>query len=487
MDTPTHLPANPVYAPSPARLPGATPPGPKGRLWGLSLLGDMQRDYLGFVTRLQREHGDITHMRLWHERALDVMSPDLVREALVTHADKLIRWERGIEVFAQYFGQSVLVTEGPIWQRQRRMLMAAFTPKRVAGYAQLMTDAAGQAFDALIPPGQSRALVNIDALWSRVAMDVILRTLFGQAARHETVAAIQATQTMSATAFKEMFQPWTWPDWLPLPGKAAKRHAIRTLRGLIQRHIDARVTANSTEATQPDLLGHLLALRDDESGEALSAQEVFDQCMVSFQAGHETSATALLWWSRLMAEHPHAAQRARAEVMAAVGAATPVPHHLAQLPWLTATLKEAMRLYPPVAVLMTRRTTAPLQLGGWHLPKGAIVRVTPWVLHRDERLFAQANEFHPERFLDDAPPIAKGAWMPFGAGPRVCLGQHFAMLEMTLLAAMFLQRFTLTLPDDAAPCVPDLHVTLRPKQPVQLWVSKDCISPSTVPVAPAQS
>jgi cytochrome P450 len=491
MTTTTHLAAHPVASSLQAHPPGATPPGPKGRWWGLSLLGEMQRDYLGFVTGLQREHGDITCMRLWNESAWDVMSPDLVREALVTHADKLIRWERGIEVFAQLFGQSVLVTEGPVWQRQRRMLMAAFTPKRVAGYARLMTDAAAQAFDALIPAGQSRALVPIDSLWSRVAMDVILRTLFGQSAQHESVAAIQASQTMSATAFKEMFQPWTLPDWLPLPGKAAKRHAMRTLQGLIQRHIEARKAAASGLSAQTDLMGHLLALRDEETGEALSNQEVFDQCMVSFQAGHETSATALLWWTRLMAEHPQMAQRARAEVMAAVndesGPGTPGPQHLAQLPWLTATLKEAMRLYPPVAVLMTRRTTAPIQLGGWQVPKGAIVRVTPWVLHRDERLFAHADQFRPERFLDGAPPIPKGAWMPFGAGPRVCLGQHFALLEMTLLAAMFLQRFTLALPDDAAPCVPELHVTLRPKQPVQLWVTKVHISPSSAPAAPAQS
>ena len=435
----------------------------------------MKRDYLGFVTQLQRSHGDISYMRLGNEHAWDLMSPDLAREALVTHADALIRWERGIEVFAQVFGQSVLVTEGDTWQRQRRMLMAAFTPKQVAGYAELMTAAAQTAFDKLVPEDQPHAVVTMDALWSRVAMDVILRTLFSRAAQHESAAAIDATQTLSTTAYREMFRLFTLPDWLPLPGKAAKRKALRTLRQLIQGQITERQAAIAAQpelAARQDLLGRLLALRDEASGAALTDQEVFDQCMVSFQAGHETSATTLLWWSRLMADHPAMAQRARAEVLAVVGAGTPGPQHMAQLPWLTATLKEAMRLYPPVAAVMSRRTTAPIVLDGWHIPKGAMLRITPWVLHHDERWFANAQDFRPERFLDGAPPIPKGAWMPFGAGPRVCLGQHFAMMEMTLLSAMLLQRFTLALPEGAAPCVPEMHVTLRPRQPIALRLTR---------------
>ena len=217
----------------------------------------------------------------------------------------------------------------------------------------------------------------------------------------------------------------------------------------------------------------LLALRDESTGEPLSPQEVFDQCMVSFQAGHETSATTLLWWSRLMAEHPEAAQRAQAEVDSVLPPGqTPGPEHLAQLPFLAATLKEALRLYPPIAALMTRRTTAHITLGGVEVPQGAMLRITPWVLHRDERWFAQADRFVPERFLDDAPAIPKGAWIPFGVGPRVCIGQHFAMLEMTLLAAMLLQRYRLRLPEGGAVCVPKLQVTLRPDAPVVLRLQR---------------
>ncbi|WP_225584754.1 cytochrome P450 [Acidovorax sp. ACV01] len=471
------MPAAPSPSAQTAPTRGHQPGGPASRWWGLPLLREMRADYLGFVTRLQRDHGDLTRMRLGNEDAWDLLSPDLVREALVTHADQLIRWERGIAVFEQVFGQSVLVTEGDTWQRQRRMLMPAFTPKRVAGYAQLMTDAATSALDAAVPAGQAEALVAMDTLWTDVAMDVILRTLFSESAKADARDAAWATQTLSETAFREMFMPFTLPDWLPLPGKAAKRRALKALKALVQRHIDARRREEDDPAGVPpprtDLLHMLLALRDEGTGESLSPQEVFDQCMVSFQAGHETSATALLWWSRLMAEHPEAAQRAQAEVDSVLPSGhTPGPEHMAQLPFLSATLKEALRLYPPVAALMTRRTTALITLTGVDVPQGAMLRITPWVLHRDPRWFAQPDQFVPDRFLDGAPPIPKGAWIPFGVGPRVCIGQHFAMLEMTLLAALLLQRYRLRLPDGAAACMPKLQVTLRPQMPVHIRLQR---------------
>lgn len=450
------------------------PPGPAPRWLGLPLLRAMRRDYLGYVSALHRHYGDISYARMLHEQTYDLHAPELVRQALVDNAEHLIRWERGIEVFEQAFGKSVLVTEGSVWQRQRRMLMPAFSPKRVAGYAQLMRQAAAVALDAAVPAAAREALVPMDALFSRLAMDVILRTLFGQAAKPgETQSAITATQTLGESAMREMFRPMTLPDWLPLPGKAAKRQALRTLRTLVGQHIQARrVAAASASATGEDLLSHLLALRDEETGEALSETEVFDQCMVSFQAGHETSATALLWWSRLVAEHPAVAQRLHAELDTVLAGREPTPDDLSALVQLGASLKEAMRLYPPVAAIMSRRTLRAIQVGNWTIPRGAMVRITPWVLQRDARWFEEPEAFRPERFLPGAPPPPRGAWMPFGAGPRVCIGQHFAMLEMTLVAAMLLQRYRLVLPQGAAPCEPVLNVTLRPWGGVELLLQR---------------
>ena len=195
--------------------------------------------------------------------------------------------------------------------------------------------------------------------------------------------------------------------------------------------------------------------------------------MLSFQAGHETTATALLWWSWLMAAHPQAQARAAAEIDAALAGRPPGADAMQALPWLGATLKEAMRLYPPVAAVMTRRLTREIELGGVTLPARTLVRVTPWLLHRDPRWWPrEPAAFRPERFMPAtdgwAPdPIPRGAYIPFGLGPRVCLGQHFAQLEMTLIAAVLLQRFRLATLTDTPP-TPRLAVTLRPEGGLRL-------------------
>ncbi|MDZ7811617.1 MAG: cytochrome P450 [Ideonella sp.] len=452
--------------------PSAEIPGPRMGLWrALKHSRQMRRDYLGTLDDLHLRFGDISKMGLIVETVVDVFNPELARELLVDHAAQITRWERGPAVFAQLMGQSVLVTEGETWQRQRRMLQPAFTPKRVAGYARLMTDAARHALDSVLPVGQPRGRVNIDELWTTVAMDVIMRTLFSSRAPDDARAAGQAVQVLGAAAMQEMMRPFALPSWLPLPGQRAKTQALQMMRELVGRHIDERRQAAPDDPRQ-DLLAMLLALRDEHSGEPLSPVEVFDQCMVTFQAGHETTATALLWWTRLMAEYPHSAQRAQDEVDQVLQGREPEAEDMARLPWLTATLKEAMRLYPPVGALLLRRATEDFSLGGRHIQKGWVLRVTPWVLQRDARNFPDPLRFMPQRFMPEAPPVPRGAWMPFGAGPRVCIGQHFSMLEMTLLAAMLLQRFNLSLPADARACEPKLNVTLRPEGAVPVMLTR---------------
>jgi cytochrome P450 len=440
-------------------------PGPPNRWWGLPALAAMRRDYLGSIAA-QQPFGDLVRQQILNERAVDVFDPELLRQVMVEHADALIRWERGPEVFADGLGQSVLVTEGAVWQRQRRLLMQAFTPKRVAGYVAQMIEATTLGLGAVRPGEQA-----MDELLSHLAMDVISRTLFSAPISGDTRAAAAAVQVLSETALREMFWPMTLPDWLPLPGKSAKRQARGLIHGLIRAQLDER--QHHLDAGNTDLLNMLLTLRDEESGAALSKQEVFDQCVLSFQAGHETTATALLWWSWLMASHPQAQARAAAEIDTCLAGRPPGADAMQALPWLTATLKEAMRLFPPVAAVMTRRLTREIELGGVRLPARTLVRVTPWLLHRDPRWWPrEPKAFRPERFMPATDnwtpdPIPRGAYIPFGLGPRVCLGQHFAQLEMTLIAALLLQRFRLSTLTDAPP-IPRLAVTLRPEGGLRL-------------------
>ncbi len=441
-------------------------PGPPEPLWGLSLLRTMRADYLGFVTRLQNQHKDIAQVRVLNERITHIFHPDWVREALVDQADALIRWERATEVFSISMGQSVLVTEGAQWQRQRRMLQPGFIPKRVAGYAALMASAAHDALNE-ITQSVGGLSVDMEALMTDMTLDVILRALFGSHQVRDARHVALAIQTLSHSGFSEMFKPFSWPLWMPLPSVRKVRQAKQMLDRVIQQHIQAQQSTAGNGGL--DLLTMLRLARDPEHpDQGLNAQELHDQTMVMFQAGHETTATAMTWWSGLIARHPEVADRIHAEVDAVLHGKTPTPDTLQQLPWLQASLKEAMRLYPPAAVLMTRRAIKDVKVGSWTLPKGQLIAFTPYVIQRDARWFESPDDFKPERFMPGAPEVPRGAWMPFGTGPRVCIGQHFALLEMGLIAAMLMQRFRLEWPIGAQWPEGDLAVTLRPAKPIRL-------------------
>jgi cytochrome P450 len=429
----------------------------------------MWRDYLGFVTSLKRNYGDISYANVLGNHAYDLHSPDLVCETLIDNSKNLIRWRRIADVFRLIVGNSVVVTDGETWRQQRRMLMPAFTASRVARYAELMRQAAASILNEIVPKNGESDEVDMDEFFLHLTMDIILRTLFSHVANEkETRAVGSALRTLFKAATFETFFPFIkGPDWLPLVGNSSKRKALNTLQSLICQNINARCT-NTLDEVPDDILQQLLNLRDEDSGVALSKVEIFDQCMVMFQAGHETTATALLWWSWLVASDKRVAERLREELNTVLGSRDPTLEDLPSLVWLGASLKEAMRLYPPVAVLITRETDVPIEIGSWSVPAGSLIRISPWVLHRDARWYPSPEEFRPERFLPGSPKIPRGAWLPFGCGPRVCIGQHFATVEMTLVAAMLLQRYQLQLPNDALPCIPKMDVMMRPRHKLKL-------------------
>lgn len=434
------------------------------------MLREMSRDYLGFMQRLHEAHGDIAYTHMGPEHCYDVFAPELIRAVLVEQAEHFIRWERGTEVFSQAMGQSVLVTEATVWQRQRRLLTPAFAPRKMAGYANLMVAAAQRALDALPPSPQ--VTLDVGHTMTQLTMDVIMRTLFSSASAQEAEASERATRILGQNGMREMFYPVTLPDWLPLPGKADKRWALRQLDTIIWGHLNKRQHAPAeSDRGQDDLLAVLLAA-SDEHGDRLTNTEVRDQCATIFQAGHETSATALTWWGWAMAAHPAHAERAAAEVDAVLGSRTPMLADLAALPWLEQTLKETMRRFPPIPALMSRRALRDVTIGPWTVPRRSVVRLTPWVLHHDPRWFPDPQRFDPARFSPDAPELPRGVYLPFGTGPRVCIGQHFAMAEMMLVAAMLLQRHRFVPLADTTPPQAALNVTWRPMAPLQLRLQR---------------
>jgi cytochrome P450 len=421
----------------------------------------MSRDLLGAWSAWRDEYGGMMHLRIWPEHQVVVTDPERVRELLVDHHDALVRWERAIEVFAQLHGHSTLTSEGVAWRTKRHALQPAFTPKAVQAFLPAMAGAADAAF-AQWP--RSDAAWPIESAFTSLGMDVILRMMFSSGIAADARDAERAVHEAAVAGNAEMYWPKSWPDWMPWKGK--KRRALATLDRLITGHVRARMDMPQADWPQ-DLLTRLLALHiEDPATWPLKA--VRDECMTAFLAGHETTAATLTWWAWCMAANPAAQAAARAEVDAVLQDRVPTAADLPALDYLGRTLQETLRLYPAAPVLISRRSVRPITLGGWHLPARTIFAVPLHLMHHDPRWFPEPDAFRPERFASDAPAIPRGAFMPFGTGPRVCLGQHLALAEMTLLAAMFLQRYSVDVPPGATPPKPVFNITLRPETPLVL-------------------
>ncbi|TKC80236.1 cytochrome P450 [Trinickia terrae] len=444
--------------------PGMWPPGPPAGLTGWRLLNRMSRDLLGTLAAWKQEFGDVVHLRIWPEHEVVVADPQLARELLVTHHDALVRWERGIRVFSQVHGHSVLVSEGEAWRGKRHALQPSFSPKATQAFVATIAAATGQAL-AQWPKDDPRW--PIESAFTSLTMEVILQMMFSSSIGQDARIAEHAIRVVSAAANAEFYWPASWPDWAPW--KRAKRQAVADLNGLIDRHLQTRLSL-PREAWPDDLLTRLLQLHGDAPSQ-WPLQAVRDECMTTFLAGHETTAATLVWWAWCMASNPAAQAAARDEAQRVLQGAAPTADTLPSLPYLSQTLKETLRLYPVAPVLISRRSTRAITLGPWQLPARTLFMLPVQLMHHDPRWFPEPGAFRPERFAPEAPEVPRGAYMPFGTGPRVCLGQHLATAEMTVIAAMVLQRFTLSVAVGTASPRPVLNVTLRPDQPMHLAVA----------------
>ena len=433
---------------------------------GLPLLAFIKKDPLDAAMRFQR-FGDVARLNILFRRIYYFFSPEAARQILVDHQSNFTREARLLKIFETFQGKNVLTTEGPDWERQRRILTPGFSPKRVNGYMELMRAAINDSVAEELPIESGRsAVVDVDFLTTRITMDVILRTLFSRATtRAEASNVSTAIRALTRQSMREVYWAFIPPRWLPYPGRAAKLKHIKTISELVATQIKIRTSKHGDIGTQNDVLDMLLAARDDAptTGSAsLSSQEIHDNCILLFAAGFDTASSALTWWIGLMASYPDVVKKVRQEMDSAnLGVST--LESIARLPYLNATIKEAMRLYSPSTALFTRVALRDVVIGETPVSKGTLTVVPIWNLHRDARSFAEPHTFRPERFMPDAPPIPRSAYMPFGAGPHFCLGQHFATVEMALIAAHIVQNFDLALEEGAVLPEPIVDVALKPK------------------------
>ena len=444
------------------------PPGPQDFTFGVRLVGQIRRDILGFYRRMHETYGDVVYMRLGPYRDYSFYHPEAIREILVTKAKHFQRMPLPLKVLRQWNGNSVLMTEGDVWLRQRRILQPAFHQRRFPHYAEEITAAVGSIFDRL---AGSAGAIDFEAAMTELTTAVICRTMFGADLSSQQEEIHRSVQVISKVAIREMLATVRLPIWLPLPSNREKRNAIATLDRSIRRLIRER-----RESTQDrgDLLSMLLLAVDEEAdGRGLTDEEVRDNCMTIFLAGHDTTAAGLTWLGWVLASQPEVAERATREVESVCDGQKPAFELIAKLSYLDRVIKETLRMYPPALAVFAREALDDVEIAGWKVPKKGIVRVITHTVQHDPRWYPDPERFDPERFSPERiGQIPQQAYLPFGLGPRACIGNLFALMEMTLVACMLLQRFRIAaLPGQGEPEL-EPGISLRPRGGLRLILSR---------------
>ncbi|MNQ53747.1 Epi-isozizaene 5-monooxygenase/(E)-beta-farnesene synthase [compost metagenome] len=441
------------------------PDGPRDKLFGLSIMRRMNRDFLRFFQQMQTEYGDVVHLRMLFERQYAFFHPNMIREVLVEKASSFIRWEHGIRIFASVHGNSVLVAEGEEWKQQRHLVKRAFVPRNFASYTRQLARATHEALNTL-PVGKP---IDYEHAMNVLSMDVILGSMFRTSLATDSDLLERAVTELAESGYRQMFIPFPVPGWFP--GMSQHRKQLAAIDTLIAQCIAER---RADPEHFHDWVSQLFLEVDATPGSAsLSDQNIHDQAKSLFLARHETTSSTLEWLGWVLAEHPDLAARARAEVDAVLGGRHPEYEDIANLPYLGQFIKETMRLYPVAPALFMRRATENVQIGEWSLPKGSLVVMQNYAVHHDSRWFPEPEKFDPERFSPEAfKSIPRGAYFPFGLGPRTCIGSHFAMTEVTLIGAMLLQHFELfAAPGQVKPEI-SFTVALRPAGGMKLILRK---------------
>jgi cytochrome P450 len=401
-----------------------------------------------------------------------ISDPAAIRHVLVDNAANYRKDDLQLRVLAPGLGRGLLTADGDEWRLQRRTLAPLFSPRTVASFLPDM-NAAAERLVRRWRRNRPGRVVDLSLEMTRVTLDVLERTIFTNGPARDPDALGRAiTRYFEAIGPIDPLDLFGMPDWLPRIGRLKARPAIRFFEEVVGELTEARRALMASGKPAPrDLLTLLLEAADPETGRGLSDLEVRANIVTFIGAGHETTANALSWSMYLLSKAPAARERIEREVDDILGEGPVGAEDLERLVYTRAVLDEAMRLYPPVP-FMSRAALADDRIGTLRIPKGSLVTIAPYVLHRHRRLWDAPDAFDPERFLPERRAgINRFAYLPFGAGPRVCIGQAFAMQEATIVLAHAVRaaRWDVVEGHDIRP----VHrITLRPEGglPVRLQV-----------------
>ena len=416
------------------------PPGPKARFPGALILA-YRRDPLGLFERTARQYGDVALLRLGRNRIYLLNHPEFVKDVLVQEHRRFHKG-RGLELARYLLGDGLLTSEGEFHRRQRRLAQPAFHQQRMAGYAAAMVRQAERISECWAVLGERAGaplVLDMHEQMTRLTLSIVAETLFGADVEGEAEQIGHAIATSMELFRSYMSLPFaSLRQRLPLPSPRRVLKARARLDETIYRLIAERRAA---AADRGDLLSMLLLAQDEEGSGGMTDAQLRDEAMTLFLAGHETTANALTWSWYLLGQHPEIEARLHTELDAVLGDRRAEAADVPRLTYTSAVLADSLRLYPPAWVI-GRRTVLDYEVAGYRVRRGSIVLLSQWVMHRDPRFFPDPERFDPDRWTDEARAARpRFAYFPFGAGPRICIGEQFAWMEGVLVLATLARRW----------------------------------------------
>jgi cytochrome P450 len=419
-------------------------------------------------------YGDALSFRFLGKRFLSLRGPHALRHVLVTNQDNYRKSFQYRLLAVGGLGKGLLTNEGEPWARQRRLIQPMFAKRHLGQFAEHMTAGISEFVEGWeeLPEGEE---LDLAAAMNALTLDVVGRALFGahlaaEAGRLRPAVLVGLRSGIVAARLQLVAAAPRWVvdlgAWMifhaPLlpPGLRRLRNGLNSIGEVVDGLIASREA--HAEADPGDLLGLLLAARD-EDGAPMDRRQVRDELVTFMLAGHETTANGLAWMWYLLSQNPEARERLVAEVDEVLDGRVPTAEDADRLPWTAACFQEAMRIFPPVWMI-EREAIGKDEIDGHRVRRGTTILVPVYLVHHDPRLWPEPDRFDPERFMGErAHEHPRGAYMPFGAGRRVCIGAGFSILEATLITAMIAQRFTLDLAPGAR-VTPETTITLRPRR-----------------------
>jgi cytochrome P450 len=429
------------------------PPRAHQKMGALGRLQAMRKSAIGTWGQRAYEE-DVIKGRFFGHGSFILNTPDAIRHVLVDNYENYTRTPPGIRVLRPMLGDGLLMAEGRPWKHQRRTLAPAFTPRAVSTLIPHMLSATDETIAML--DAQRGQPVDLREAMQHMTLEIAGRTMFsfamGDLGPRLRDFVIEYGTTLARPHFFDLLLPLSWPS----PQDFARRRFRKRWTSFVGELIAARRAAGKAEGAPPrDLFDLMVAARDPETGEAFKDDLLGDEVATMILAGHETTATALFWALYVLALDPATQDRLASEVQAAGDT-----QDITKLPFTRAVIDETMRLYPP-AFLVARAAAGPDVVARHQIAAKDVILIAPWLLHRHEKLWTDPNAFKPERFMPGAPPPDRFAYMPFGAGPRICIGAHFAIVEAVLALAKIIAAFRVDLADDL-PVMPIGVVTTQP-------------------------